>query len=39
MEKYKNPLVPERKPPSEQIYHLKKSQLEDMLRKEYRRGR
>ena len=37
--KFKNPLVPERKLPSEPIYNIKKSDLEDMMHKQYRRGR
>lgn len=38
MAKFKNPLVTERKPPSEPIYHIKKSQLESMLRAELNKG-
>lgn len=38
MAKFKNPLVPERKPPSEPIYNIKKSELERIRREERMRG-
>lgn len=39
MGKFKNPLVPERKPPKEPIYNIPKSQLDRQLQAEYYRGR